>query len=85
MQNLDTVDLFFTATAITGAQWPGASDMSATPPPTLQVISSISKASLAKEEEERRKSQRPGIDTNKVANKEDAEDITSVLSESRQA
>lgn len=83
VQNLDTtVDLFSTATAITGAQWPDAAAMSTPPPPTLKVIGSISKANIAKEEAKRR-SKRPGLDTSvsKQEGKDEA-DTAAVLTES---
>lgn len=74
VQNLDTtVDLFSTATAISGAQWPDPAAMSATPPPTLKIISSISKANIAREEDKRR-SERPGLDTSASKKEETAKD-----------
>mmetsp|Transcript_38975 Transcript_38975/g.79752 ORF Transcript_38975/g.79752 Transcript_38975/m.79752 type:complete len:394 (+) Transcript_38975:728-1909(+) len=76
VQNLDTtVDLFSTATTISGAQWPDPAAMSASPPPTLKIISSISKANIAREEDKRR-SERPGLDVNGSKKEETAKDGT---------
>jgi hypothetical protein len=85
VQNIDTtVDLFTTATAITGAKWPNPADMAEQAPPTLKVIGSISKNKLQSEEAKRR-SVRPGINDRATTNGEDGISAAPVFSEEDKA
>ena len=71
VQNIDTtVDLFTTATSITGAMWPKPADMVEQAPPMLKIIGSISKNKL-QDEEAKRRSVRPGLDESTKAKDED--------------
>jgi len=70
VQNIDTtVDLFTTATSITGAKWPKPADMAEQAPPMLKIIGSISKNKL-QDEEAKRRSVRPGLDESTKAKDE---------------
>lgn len=61
VQNLElSVELFRSATAITGAEWPDITAITS-PCPTLKVIGAVSKGMIAKEEM-KRMADRPGFD-----------------------
>merc|ERR1712071_194251 len=56
------IDLFRFSTEITGAKWPELKQITS-PCPTLQVIGTISKAMIAREELKRMEQVRPGFNT----------------------